>query len=120
MATKEINRDSWNEEFNRLSREREGWIVSLEIIGPEIGAQPESQQIPFGGISADFKDNENCIEIMLGLTSDSHTTHIITDPVKVNLKQNDAGDDEAVEIETADSTKTILQFRTSSQAHQAN
>lgn len=120
MATKEIERRRWNEEFNRLSLEHTGAIISLEIIGEEIGAQTEAQRIPFSGISADFKDGENRIAILVGLTSESHTTHTINEPVHVHIKQNDAGDDEALVIEAADCTKTILQFRASSQTHSAN
>lgn len=119
MATREIERSKWNEEFNRLSREHLGWVISVEVIGEEMGAQIESRQMPFGGISADFKDKENRIEIGVGASSQAHVTHAIIEPVLVYLKQNEMAEDEALEIEAADGTKTIVRFRTSNQAQSA-
>jgi len=120
MATREIERSNWNEEFNRLNREHLGWVINIEIIGEEIGAQVESQRVPFSGISADIKDNENRIEISVGTSAELHTTHSIADPARVYLKQSDSGEDEAIEIEATDNTKTIIRFRASSQANSAN
>lgn len=120
MATREIERNKWTEEFNRLSRMHLGRVIDIEVIGEEIGAQTESKNMPFEGISADFKDNENRIEISVGASPDSHVTRSITEPASVYLKQSNAGEDEALEIETADGTKTILRFRSSSQANSAS
>lgn len=120
MATREIERSRWNEEFNRLSREHLGWVVNIEVIGEEIGAQVESRSLPFAGVSADIKDNENRIEISVGTNPESHTTHSIIDPARVYLKESDSGDDEVLEIETTEGIKTIVRFRASSQANAAN
>ena len=41
MLTREIKQQEWQPFFDDFSRKHEGRKVSIEIIGPEIGAQVE-------------------------------------------------------------------------------
>jgi len=50
MKTKEIPRNEWQEFFDIFSRQHEGWLVTLEIFGSEIGAQVEERGLAFEGI----------------------------------------------------------------------
>src|SRR5712664_3846445 len=51
MPTQEIPREDWSNFFDVFSRQHEGWLVTLEVFGPEVGAQEEAHQLPFEGIS---------------------------------------------------------------------
>lgn len=42
MPTQEIPRQEWNNFFDSFSRQHEGWLATLEIFGPEIGADRKS------------------------------------------------------------------------------
>ncbi len=111
MATKEIPRDQWVEFFDGFSKRHEGWLATIEVLQSDIGAQTEAERLPFVGISADVKDNENRLEIRLGNQPNSGITHAITSPTCVQVKQNEEGEDEALEIESSDGEITLLRFR---------
>ena len=53
MRTVEIPRAEWAQRLNEFTAIHEGWLVSLDVLDPEIGAQPEIRNLPLLGISAD-------------------------------------------------------------------
>ncbi len=112
MATQEISHDEWTTFLDRFSRQHEGWLVTLEVFAPDIGAQAEARELPFEGISAAAKDSEpKTIAISVGKTPQDHVTHTITEPTRVWLEQTSEGANAALEIESADGAKTLLRFR---------
>jgi len=112
MATQEISRDEWTTFLDRFSRQHEGWLVTLEVFAPDIGAQEEARELPLEGISAAAKDSEpKTIAISVGKTPQDHVTHTITEPTRVWLEQTSEGANAALEIESADGAKTLLRFR---------
>jgi hypothetical protein len=112
MKTKEIPIDEWRDFFDSFSRQHEGWIVTLEILGAEIGAQVEERELAFEGI-VDERDEiqGNEIMIMVGAKPDDHITHGISHPTQVSLEQTDEGADVALAIKSADGTTALLRFR---------
>jgi hypothetical protein len=114
MPTQEIPRDEWLPFLERYSRQHEGWLATLEVFGPEIGAQQEARDLPLEGITAASKDGNAStvsISISLGNTPDDHVTHTITDPTRLWLEQTSQGANAALEIESAGEVKTLLRFR---------
>jgi hypothetical protein len=112
MSTQEIPRDQWKNFLDRFSRQHEGWLATLEILGADIGAQQEARDLPLEGISASSKDDESrTIAISLGKTPEDHVTHAITEPNRVWLEETPEGAAAALEIESADEVKTLLRFR---------
>jgi hypothetical protein len=112
MATKEIPREEWTRFLDTFSRQHEGWLATLEILGAEIGAQQEARDLPLQGITATSTDDESqSISISLGNTAEDHVTHTITEPTRLWLEQTSEGANAALEIESADKVKTLLRFR---------
>ena len=111
MTTQEIPHDEWKTFFDTFSRQHEGWLASLELLGSEMGAQREAHDLPLEGISATSKDEAETIAISLGRTPEDHITHTITEPTRVWLEQTPQGANAALEIESADHVKTLLRFR---------
>lgn len=112
MPTQEIPRDEWSPFLEKYSRQHEGWLATLEVFGPEIGAQQEARDLPLEGITAASKDgNAKTISISLGRTPDDHVTHTITDPTRLWLELTSQGTNAALEIESAGEVKTLLRFR---------
>ena len=112
MKTKEIPRNEWKEFFDIFSRQHEGWLATLEILGSEIGAQVEGRQLVFEGIVDELVNNQgNEILIMVGAKPDNHITHNISHPTTVSLEQTDEGADIALAIKSGDGNTTLLQFR---------
>ena len=38
MPTREIPRDEWNAFFEMFSKQHEGWLVTVEVLGRDIGS----------------------------------------------------------------------------------
>lgn len=112
MQTREIPKNEWSEFFDRFSRKHEGWLVSVEILGLEIGGQLEQQHVALEGITNERDEVEgNTIIIMTGAKPEGHITHSITQPTAVSLEETDEGADAALAIRSNDGTMTLLRFR---------
>lgn len=112
MRTREISKSEWPEFFNSFSRKHEGWLVTLEIFGTEIGAQVEERELAFEGIVAGWDEAKGDeIAIMIGAKPDDHITHNISRPTQVSLEQTDEGADVALAIKSADGTTALLRLR---------
>lgn len=42
---------AWPSFFDSFSRKHQGWLATLEILGPDIGAQVEERELAFEGIT---------------------------------------------------------------------
>lgn len=112
MQTKEIPKNEWTGFFDSFSRKHEGWRVSVEIFGSELGAQIEQREVALEGITDEWDEVEgNTIMIMTGVKPEGHITHSITHPTAVSLEQTDEGADVALAIKSNDGTMTLLRFR---------
>lgn len=112
MKTTEISRSEWPKFFDSFSRQHEGWLVTLEIFGTEIGAQIEERELALEGIVADCNEvKHDEIAIMMGTKPDDHITHSISRPMHVSLEQTDEGADVALAIKAENETTTLLSFR---------
>ena len=112
MRTQEIPRREWRQFFDSFSRQHEGWLATLEVLGADVGAQEEGRELPLAGVGLfSGGDETEAISIDLGTTPDNHISRAISEPIGVWLKQTEEGADAALEIEVADGTKTLLQFR---------
>ena len=112
MPTQEIPRDEWKAFFDKFTQQHEGWLASLEIFAPDVGAQQEALDLPLEGISTTAKENgPQTIAISLGKTPEDHVTHTIADPTRLWLEQTSQRANAALEIESADEVKTLLRFR---------
>jgi hypothetical protein len=112
MPTQEIPRDQWKTFLDSFSRQHEGWLATLEVLGTDIGAQQEARDLPLEGITATSRDGApETIAISLGKSAEDHVTHTITEPTRIWLEQTSLGANTALEIESADDVKTLLRFR---------
>jgi hypothetical protein len=111
MRTFEIPREAWVDQLNAFTTMHEGWLVSLDVLGPEIGAQPEIDNLPLLGISADRIDHDGTIAISVARSAAEHFTHIIDGVARVYVEQSDDGATAALLVESVDGTRTVLQFR---------
>jgi hypothetical protein len=109
---REIPREEWSEFLDSFSRQHEGWLVSVEVLGEEIGAQVEAEGKPLEGITAELKNGgEDSISIIVGLTPAEHITHNITAPTHVRIQQAENGADMTLQIESSDGVTTLVRLR---------
>ena len=108
MATREIPRQEWTTFFDSFSKQYVGRSATVEVTGQEIGDQVEAQQQVFSGISADLKDHENRIAVIVGPSVDEATSRTVDSPTEVWLKEGDGQAQPSLEIRSSDGTATLL------------
>jgi len=108
MRTVEIPREEWAQRLKEFTAIHEGWLVSLDVLGPKIGAQPAIDNLPLLGVSADRIDT---IAVSVARSATEHLGHIVHAVTRIHVERTDDGADAALQIESADGTRTILRFR---------
>jgi hypothetical protein len=109
QETKEIPRDGWNEFFSAFSRDHETQLAAVEVMGSEIGAQIEGRSLLFGGISPTDAHNGE-LALLFDSIDGEHLTHMVDRPIHVWVQVAPDDTDEALQIESADGTKTLVRF----------
>jgi hypothetical protein len=111
MRTTEIPRAEWSRGLAEFSAAHDGWLVSLDILSPDIGAQPDITDLPLVGVT--FEDiRAGTVTISAGRSAVPEITHTIQAPSHIWVERTDDGADAALAIESADGAKTILRFKT--------
>ena len=110
MRTVVIPRADWSAKLNEFSAVHDGWRISLDVLTPELGAQPEIADLPLRGVVAETGEHEPVITIAAGWRDAEQITHTIHTPTRVQIEQNDSGADVALAIESADHAKAILRI----------
>ena len=111
MSTIEVTRNDWTSFFDTFSKQHEGWLASLEILGGQIGAQHQVVELPLEGISVNAEEDPESLIISFGKTPEDHVTHTVQRPRHVWVNQTVEGAHESLEIEHEDNQKTLLRFR---------
>jgi hypothetical protein len=111
MRILEIPREAWMEQLNAFTIAHEGWLVSLDVLGGELGAQPEITNLPLLGVSADRINHDGTIAVSVARSAVEHFTHIIRGVARIYVEQADDGSTAALLVESVDGTRTVLQLR---------
>ncbi|HEX2972304.1 MAG TPA: DUF5335 family protein [Tepidisphaeraceae bacterium] len=111
MHTTEIPRDHWEPYLAGFSREHQGEHVIVELLGTDLGHQPELRDVPLLGVTFDTKRSDGeAIEVMAGDSPAANAMHIVAKPVRMLVAISDEGADQALEIESLEGPTTLLRF----------
>jgi Family of unknown function (DUF5335) len=108
MKTREIAFAEWPDFFREFSRRHEDWLVTLRVITPILGAQVAASDLPLVGVVAE--EAQGAVSIYLGRDEDDRIEHPGLRPVRAWVELQDDGAEKAVEFESADGAKTLLEF----------
>jgi hypothetical protein len=114
VKAKTIARNEWPSFFDGFSRRHEGWLVTLEVFQPEIGARVEECDLALEGVTAELGNgngDKDKIAIMIGAKPHQRVTHLVLNPVEVSLEHTEDGANHALAIKSADDATTLLCFR---------
>lgn len=111
MQTIEIRSDRWSQALSEFSAVHDGWLISVDVLAPTLGAQPEVHDLPLVGVVAEPR-NGGSVTIAAGRSGAGQMTHIVQSPARIWVERTDDGADVALQIESADGTKTIVRFTT--------
>jgi hypothetical protein len=112
MQTVEIQPGRWSRALAEFSATHEGWLVSVDVLSAEIGAQPEFRDLPLVGVVAEPEHGEGLISISAAKLDGEQITHMIHSPTRVRIERLDDGADAAMQIESAEGITTILRLKT--------
>jgi hypothetical protein len=112
MRTIEVPQEEWARTLDQFSAMHQGWLVSLDVIGPELGVQPQIRELPLHGVTAETKLRNPAITIAAGRGDGEHISHIIHSPTHVRIERTNEGADVAMQIESDDGVAAILRFKT--------
>ena len=105
-----VNQSRWIDFFARFTRDYRGAHARLEVLGPGVGYQVETEDRPFDGLATDVKDGEDAVWITFGSTPDDHLTHGVQGVTAIRVRPSEARTGPAVLIEARDGTKTLLEL----------
>jgi hypothetical protein len=111
MHSYEVPREKWPTEITSFGEAHHHWLVSVEVLGEEVGAQPEVRDLPLEGLSAEPANKGGSVSIFVvhgGARDMEHLTRLITSPTRIFIEEEDHG--AAMEIESADGTNTVVTF----------
>src|SRR5437870_1020612 len=77
MQNYEIPREEWPQAVTAFGDEHRRWLVSIDVVGDELGAQPEVRNLPLDGITADPPDKGGLVSIFVERSPDDHLTRNI-------------------------------------------
>jgi len=109
LDTREIPRDTWSRFFTRFSQDHETQFVAVEVMGRDIGAQVEGRALLLSGISP-ADDAGDSLALMFDSVNGEHLTHMVNKPTHVWVQRAPDNTDQALEIESADGTRTLVRF----------
>jgi len=110
VRTQHVPSSLWRKTLDDLSRAYDGAIVSMEVVGDEVGAQPEVIDQPLRGLSSDRAG----VTIRFAKPHGIHLEHLIAHPSDLRIVESDEGAVLALEIAQLEGTHTLLHFRSPS------
>ncbi|HLG57514.1 MAG TPA: DUF5335 family protein [Vicinamibacterales bacterium] len=111
MRIYEVPRVDWRRDLDWFTSAHEGWLVSIEIFGPSLGAQPEIDNLPLLGVSADHVNYDGSIAISVARSAVDHFTHVVHGVSRIVIDQMHDGTNAGLLIDSTDGTRTVLKLR---------
>lgn len=110
--TQNVAPDQWTPFLAEFTRENRGAHARLTVIGADadVGAQVETENRPFDGVSADLKDRERTVWISFGSGAKDHMTHGVPRATAIRTLAAVEGAGTVLEVESGDGTKTLLEL----------
>jgi hypothetical protein len=112
QETLELERDDWRPFFDTLTKEFQGYDVSIEVLSQDYGDQVEAEKLPFTSIAYDDKDD--VVIIAVGGKDGRYPVelrHMIEHPQRVLADSLTPEVPWAIEVVGADGSRTIVTLR---------
>jgi hypothetical protein len=108
----EIQQDKWSQYFRDVSKEYQGWAVTIDVLGRELGDQPVADGLPFQGISFETKGSAaGDVLIEAGDIGTPYEVHRINRPRVVRAADTLPGLETDIQIDSEDGTSTLIRLR---------
>jgi hypothetical protein len=109
MRNRLVPRAEWLSFLKGFSRRHANDRVTVQVLAPGLGSQVEARALPLEGIMAGRRTN-GPISISVGRTPERHVEHEVPDPSQIWVQMSEDGAERALDIESQDGTRTIVQL----------
>jgi hypothetical protein len=106
----ELPRERWRTYFDDLSRGLAATQATVEIDGPDLGAQMQSEGLLLSGITYDDRDDVLVIGLSPGGPAES-LEHLVSSPQRIRVEPADASIPATIEVEDADGEQTLVRLQ---------
>ena len=89
MAVRGVPRSEWKSFFTAFSRAHDGWLVTLEVAAPELGAAVETIERPVAGIGVEGPAGDIGVHTLIGGRAEGHEAHELAGATGVWLEELD-------------------------------
>jgi len=111
MRTVEVPQKDWTRTLNEFSALHQGQSVSLDVVAPTMGVQPQIRELPLRGVTAESGPGGPAIMIFAARADGEQITHLIPSPTHVRIERTNEGTDVALEIESDEGLAAVLRFK---------
>ncbi len=108
--TDELPRDRWRVYFDDLSRGLTTTQATVEIDGPDLGAQVQAEGLLLSGISYDDRDDVLVVGLSPGGAAES-LEHLVSNPQRIRVESSDGLLPSAIEVEDAEGERTLVRLQ---------
>lgn len=106
-----VERERWTEYFKQLTNSNQGRLISLEVIGEEIGDQQPVDNQPLMSVIYDPKSQSEDLTISIGREQVAYS-HIVSNLSEVQEAHDENGKVVALEMNDQSGNQTIMSFQT--------
>ena len=96
--------------FDELSRTLATTRATVEIEGPDLGAQVQADDLILSGISYDDRDEVLVIGLSPGGPAES-LQHFVSGPRRITVESSDEGLPASIEVEDGEGQRTLVQLK---------
>ena len=102
MQTREIEKDKWQNFFDRVSGSLQGKLIQIEVDSLQLGAQIEADKLSLNGLTYDNKDDAFII-------STEQIEHVIRSPQQIFVADGTQGMN-SLKVRAGDGSEQIISF----------
>jgi hypothetical protein len=109
--TREPERASWSAYFDSIAPSIEGMLVTVELMGEELGDQTDVERLPVQAISYDPRDD--VLEVAVGGRGTRYPVvlrHFISNPTAISVEESQEGRPSAILVTDPGSVRTLIRL----------
>jgi hypothetical protein len=108
--TNELARDGWRAYFDELSRSLTTTQATVEIDGPNLGAQVQAEGLLLSGITYDDRDDILVVALSPGGPAES-LEHFVSSPQRISVESSGGILPSAIEVEDGEGQRTLVRLK---------
>src|SRR5215472_16918295 len=110
-STREPERSSWPKYFDSVTASIEGTLVTVEVMGEQLGDQTDVERLPVQAISYDPRDD--VLEVAVGGRGTRYPVvlrHFVSSPTAISVEETPEGGPSAILVTDAGGVRTLIRL----------